>query len=237
MILKIAGTCIFCLFLTQSSWAMDTSPYKPGQKLTEEQAAELKKRYSSRAVQDWKVAPSQSSIDGRPDADLVHYGIQVLDKTVTSIGPKVADAGKRYSGNSLNCSSCHLKGPDGLPGTKKYGIPFTNVLNDYPNFRSRSMTVGTATDRVNGCMTRSMGVNGKPLPDDSREMQAMLAYFAWLSEGTDKDKAMKGTGLPKVELPARAANTDHGKVVFEQVCRACHGDNGLGMQTPDYAKT
>ena len=78
--------------------------------LSSDQATELKQRYSNREVQQWKPAPGKASIDGRPDADLIRYGIQVLDKTVETIGPRVAEAGKRYSGNSLNCSRCQMKG-------------------------------------------------------------------------------------------------------------------------------
>ncbi len=33
-------------------------------------------------------------------------------------------------------------------------------------------------ERINGCFRRSM--NGKPLPPDSADMQAMVAYFDWM---------------------------------------------------------
>jgi thiosulfate dehydrogenase len=77
---------------------------------------------------------------------------------VLTIGPKVKDSTKRYSGNGLNCSSCHLKGETQLPGTMYDAIPFTNVSNDYPKFRGRNMSITSAAGRVNGCMTRSMGM-------------------------------------------------------------------------------
>jgi thiosulfate dehydrogenase len=234
--LIFTGMSLLYLVASQAVMAMDVSPYKPDQVLTTEQADELKQRYASRTVQDWKPAPDKTTIDKHTDAELIRYGIKVLDKTATTIGPKVSDSGKRYSGNSLNCSSCHLKRSDGLPGTKYLAMPFNNVVNDYPNFRARSMTIGTTADRVNGCMTRSMG-DGKPLPVDSREMKGILAYFAWLAEGTEKDMAMQGTGIPKAKLPQRAANVDNGKVVYEKQCQSCHGVNGAGTKAPDYDKT
>ena len=98
------------------------------------------------------------------------------------------------------------------------------------------MTIGNLEDRVNGCMVRSMG-DGKPLPGDSREMKGILAYFAWLAEGTKKDMAMRGTGLPTVDLPDRAADINNGRVVFQKSCQACHGENGLGLKAPDYDQT
>lgn len=218
------------------SMAMDVSPYQPGQLLTTEQAKELQKRYADRPVQNWKPAPDKSTIENHPDAELIQYGIEVLDKTAATIGPMVADETRRYSGNSLNCSSCHLKGSDGLPGTKYLAMPFNNVVNDYPNFRARSMTIGTAADRVNGCMSRSMG-DGKALPLDSPEMKGILAYFAWLAEGSQKDQAMHGTGMPEVSLPDRAADLTHGKAVYEKHCQSCHGMNGLGLKAADYDET
>jgi cytochrome c len=213
--------------------AMDTSPYSVGQTLTADQARELRKRYARRKVQPWKPAPDAATIKGREDADLINYGIQVLDKTTSTIGPLVKDKHMRFSGNNLNCSSCHIKGDNGLPGTKYFGIPFTNVLNDYPNFRARSMKVGSAADRVNGCMTRSMGF-GHPLPVNSREMQGVLAYFKWLSEGTEPGLAMEGIGLPKLELPARRADLVAGKAVYGQFCASCHGKDATGNRSPKF---
>lgn len=229
----LAGMGILYLLNLPAIMAMDTNPYKPGQLLSAEQARELADRYANREVQDWKPAPDRTTIEGRPDKDLISYGIQVLGNTLDTIGPWVSDVSKRYSGNSLNCSSCHLKGADGLPGTKYYAIPFNNLVNDYPNLRARSMKVGTIEDRVNGCMVRSMG-DGKPLPGDSREMKAILAYFAWLAEGTKKGLAMRGTGLPKTDLPKRAADIKNGSMVFQKTCQACHGIKGLGLKAPDY---
>ena len=225
-----------CLIGTGLTFAMDISPYKAGQILTAEQAEELKQRYANRSVQEWRAAPDQATIKFQADADLILYGIQVLDKTAETIGPKVTDAAKRYSGNNLNCSSCHQKGTDGLPGTKFYSMPFNNVVNDYPNFRSRNMTIGTAADRVNGCMTRSMG-DGRPLPVDSREMRGILAYYEWLATGSEKDMAMKGTGLPKSNIPPRMANIENGKLVYEKNCQSCHGINGMGTKGPKYEES
>lgn len=232
----LASVSILGLLNLSPTMAMDITPYQPGQRLSADQAKELVERYAGRKVQDWRPAPDQKTIDGRPDADLIRYGIQVLDKTVETIGPKAADVSKRYSGNSLNCSSCHLKSADGLPGTKYYAMPFNNVVNDYPNFRARSMTIGTVQDRVNGCMVRSMG-GGRPLPADSPEMKGIVAYFNWLADGTEKNSAMRGTGLPKKDLPKRAADIGKGKMVFEKSCQSCHGANGLGLKAPDYDKT
>lgn len=235
MPIRVLSAILVLLWPFAESAAMDVSPYKVGQTLTPAQARELKQRFADRKVQAWRASPDAATIKDRPDADLINYGIQVLDKTAATIGPLAKTADKRYSGNNLNCSSCHLKGDNGLPGTKYFGIPFSNVMNDYPNFRARSMNVGSAADRVNGCMTRSMG-NGRPLPEDSREMQAILAYFKWLAEGTEPGMAMQGVGLPKLKLPARAADPGKGKTLYGQFCASCHSEDARGTPSPQYAQ-
>jgi len=213
--------------------AMDTSPYKDGQKLTNTQAKELQQRYKQREKQPWKKITATIDIKNHKNAKLIEYGILVLDKTATTIGPKAKDKSKRYSGNGLNCTSCHLKGNSKLPGTKYDSLPYTNVSNDYPQFRKRGMSVVTAAARVNGCMVRSMG-DGKPLPLDSKEMKGILAYFDWLAEGTKKNLAMQGTGTPKLKLPDRQADVKNGKVVYKELCIACHGNEALGTKAADY---
>ncbi len=226
---KLAAAVLLLLPVTVES--MDVEPFEVGQTVEAEQARQLRKRFKDRQKQPWRKPPDKASIDTHPDAGLIRYGIQVLDKTALTIGPNVADKTKRYSGNNLNCSSCHLKGASGLPGTKYLGIPFTNVMNDYPNFRARSMTIGSIQDRVNGCMSRSMG-DGRPMPVDSQEMQGMVAYFRWLASGTNAQKGMQGTGLPVIGMPDRSVDPGKGKVLFDQYCTACHGAGGLGLEAP-----
>lgn len=221
------------LLISLPATAIDITPYKEGQKLSNKQAKELQQRYKERDVQPWKKASNKETLKGHNNTESIEYGILVLDKTAQTIGPNVNDKNKRYSANSLNCSSCHLKGESQLPGTKHDALPFTNVSNDYPQFRGRGMSIVTAAARVNGCMTRSMGA-GTELPLDSKEMKGILSYYDWLAEGTKKDQAMDGTGVPKLKLPDRKADVTAGKKVYQQSCVACHGDNALGLKAPDY---
>lgn len=214
-------------------YSMDVSPYSIGQKLTTKQALELTQKANNRPVQDWKL-PNQSP-DNEPNASSIKYGIALLSDTTKLIGPKSSDPKMRYSGNSLNCVNCHLAGPSNLPGTVPLGIPYVNVMNDYPSFRARSMRIGSAEDRVNGCMVRSQG-QGKPFPSDSKEMIAIIDYFKWLSKGTQLNQAMTGTGLPKVTFPDRKANVQVGERLFGTFCITCHGAGGKGQPSATYAK-
>lgn len=224
------------LLAVNNSFAIDIAPYKAGQQLNDKQAGEMQQRYSKRDKQAWKEPDALASLSNHKNSESIKYGIKILDKTVLTIGPNVTDKSMRYSGNSLNCSSCHLKGKTQLPGTKYDAIPFTNVVNDYPQFRKRGMSIVSLAERVNSCMTRSMG-DGKAMPVDSKEMLAILAYYDWLAEGTKKSSAMDGSGLPDVNLPDRKADVSTGKTLYQQFCFACHAQNGQGTKAADYNQT
>jgi len=227
---------LLVLTVSSTSFAIEITPYKEGQNLNNKQAAELQQRYKNRKQQPWKEITTSDAIKTHRNAKQIQYGIQVLDKTADTIGPNSKDKTKRYSANALNCTSCHLKGASQLPGTKYNAIPFTNVVNDYPQFSSRTMSVTSAASRVNGCMTRSMG-NGIELPLDSMEMKGILAYYEWLAEDTIDNLAMDGTGLPALKLPNRKADVIAGEKVYQQFCTACHASKGLGTKAPSFAST
>jgi cytochrome c len=148
----------------------------------------------------------------------------LITTTYALIGPEVADASHRYSGNNLACESCHL-----VAGTKKFGLPFQGVFADFPNYRARSGAVGTIEGRINGCMTRSM--NGRALPLDSPQMTAIVAYLKFLSTGRPVGAPTPGRGPGRMAEMTRAADPMRGKAIYGQTCAACHGENGQGERT------
>lgn len=152
---------------------------------------------------------------------LIRYGYDLITETYKYIGPDVADKNMRYAGNNLSCQNCHLDA-----GTKPGGGSFVGVYDRYPSFRKRSGKVGTIEDRINGCMQRSM--NGRPLPENSREMKAMVAYMKWLSTDVPSDSLPKYDGFLKITLPDRMADTLKGHQIFLNYCAQCHGPNGQG---------
>jgi thiosulfate dehydrogenase len=147
----------------------------------------------------------------------------LVAKTASLIGPEVSDPAHRFAGNNLNCQSCHLEA-----GSKEFGLPFVGVYADFPNYRARSGAVGTVEDRIQGCMVRSM--NGKPLPADSREMTAIVAYLKFLSSGRPVGAPTHGRGPGRMPELTRAADPAHGEAVYAQNCAACHGDQGQGQR-------
>jgi thiosulfate dehydrogenase len=163
------------------------------------------------------VVPNADALPDDEHGKLVKYGRRLTEATYAEIGPQAADPAKRYSGNNLACQNCHLEA-----GTKQFGLPFLGVAKDFPQYRAREGRIGTLAERVNGCMTRSMA--GKPLPEDSPEMKAFVAYIAFLSTGAKQE----GRGPGKMTELSRAANIAHGGEVYANTCSACHGPNGRG---------
>jgi thiosulfate dehydrogenase len=104
------------------------------------------------------------------------------------------------------------------------------VFGDFPQYRAREGRIGTLEDRVNGCMTRSM--NGRPLPNDSTEMRAFIAYIQFLSRG----ETQEGRGAGKMPELRRPADPIHGRVVYARICATCHGAEGQGKPRGGFAQ-
>jgi thiosulfate dehydrogenase len=181
---------------------------------------------SSAAAAPVQISWVVPDIDKLPDDDwgrTVRYGRELIAKTASLIGPEVTDPAHRFAGNNLNCQSCHLEA-----GTKEFALPFIGAYADFPNYRARSGAVGTIEDRIQGCMVRSM--NGKPLPAESREMTAIVAYLKFLSTGRPVGASTVGRGPGGMPELMRAADPRHGHAVYTQTCAACHGDHGQGLR-------
>jgi thiosulfate dehydrogenase len=157
--------------------------------------------------------PAAVATAAAPTDDLVGYGKALVSQTFAEIGP---DAGKPFAGNRLACQNCHLDA-----GSSHVGIPLIGVAKAYPKFSARSGRVISLIERVNECMTRSM--NGKPLPDGSREMAAFLAYIGSL----DGPPAVQASPAPDPPAPADA---HRGAEIYGSTCAVCHQPHGLGLR-------
>jgi thiosulfate dehydrogenase len=153
---------------------------------------------------------------------LVRQGRDLVTATYAYIGPNVADASKRYAGNDLACANCHLEA-----GTKKFGLPLFGLYGDFPQYSARTGGEISIEDRVNSCMIRSM--NGRPLPVDAPEMQAIVAYIKFLSSGVAPDRQLPGMGTGRMPELKRAANPQRGRPIYARSCAACHNSDGSGV--------
>ncbi|MEO5361436.1 MAG: c-type cytochrome [Nitrospirota bacterium] len=140
---------------------------------------------------------------------------------------------KQYTGNVLNCSSCHLKN-----GTDLKNLTYIGVAAAYPAFSPRENAVVTLADRIAFCFMRSM--NGIQPPPDSTLVTAIAAYITWLSEGTAiKMNPLEPNGpnaMKRLNVNPNTVDLVNGKKVYDAQCASCHAEDGQGVkaiQFPD----
>jgi thiosulfate dehydrogenase len=177
---------------------------------------------TSAAAEEWSV-PDVDALPMDVFGQTVRTGRDLIVHTAATIGPDAADPAKRFSGNGLECQSCHLDA-----GTKKFGMPLAGIWGVFPQFIGRENEVRTLEDRINGCMERSM--NGRVLPPDGPEMKAMLSYIRFVSASVPTGRSAEGRGVPPVPLPTVASDPQHGAKLFAETCAVCHQANGQGMR-------
>jgi len=108
--------------------------------------------------------PATSPAEDQPaPADLVALGKRIFHDT-----PREA---KPYVGNRLSCNDCHFQ-----DGTKPYSSPLIGVADIFPWFSERANRKITLKERIQECFVRSE--NGHPLPEEGKEMSAMVKRSA-----------------------------------------------------------
>ena len=127
---------------------------------------------TSQPLSPWRV-PDIAALPDDATGRTIRYGQDLINHTTALIGPDAPTPAQRYSGNGLECTNCHINA-----GTVRFALPLVGIAGLYPTFSARLNAQQDLAGRVNDCMERSM--NGRPLPLDSREMQALLAYLKFL---------------------------------------------------------
>jgi len=170
----------------------------------------------------WTV-PEVGALPDDKNGRLVRRGRDLITATYANIGPEVANPTKRYAGNNLACSNCHLEA-----GTKKFALPIFGLFGEFPQYSPRLRAEITIEDRVNACMTRSM--NGRAMPLDAPEMQAIVAYIKFLSTGVPAGQKVPGLGAGKMPELDQAADPARGRLIYVRACVACHNTDGSGVR-------
>lgn len=170
------------------------------------------------------VPPDTASIPAGEVGDMIRYGRELLLHTPDYLGPQGSVG--RFAGNRLACTNCHLDA-----GTRPFGLSLLSSHARYPQFRAREARILTLGERVNNCIERPL--NGRPMPLDSKEMAAILMYMKWLATGVPVDGRVPGDDLKPITLLDRAADPIKGKVVYDNHCVRCHGDDGAGVLAQD----
>jgi len=168
---------------------------------------------------DYYAPTDAADLPAGGDNDLIRLGWAIVTDTAGNIGKDATDPALRYAGNDLACANCHLDA-----GLKPFAAPFVSTATSYPMMvDDRVLTLAA---RINGCMTRSM--NGRPLPEDSREMKAMLAYMRYLGRDAPEGVRVAGMGLMPLPPAAEPPSPTRGEAVYAANCARCHGASGDG---------
>ena len=158
------------------------------------------------------VPPSPETIPGDLRGEQIRLGYKMVVDT--------QEYGKRYVGNALNCTNCHLDA-----GLNPNAASFVGISTLYPQYRERAGRQMTLADRINECFERSM--NGKPLPPDGVKLTAIVAYIEWLSQNMPPGFEVPWRGIPRL-TSTHQPDPLNGKKVFEKRCVFCHGSDGQG---------
>ena len=161
--------------------------------------------------------------------DLVKNGYYLIAESSKFMGPLAKDPSKRYSGNNLSCTNCHLNG-----GTLSGSASWIDILDRFPQFRGRENKIGTIEERINGCMERSM--NGIKLDETSGQMKAIIAYIDWISKELNDLNSKNFKGYPAIKIPVVAVDLKIGSKIYEQECLLCHAKNGEGIRYENFEK-
>ena len=166
-----------------------------------------------RFVADQWQPPSEAQIPGDSLGASIRRGLALITNTNDSL--------PRHAPGNITCSNCHLGG-----GRNVDAAPLAGSHARFPRYMERTGAVITLGDRVNYCFTRSLA--GTRLPPDSREMEDILAYLAFLSAGVPVGASTPGAGgLPAMPVTL-VGDAARGEGVFRTTCAACHGAEGQG---------
>jgi thiosulfate dehydrogenase len=156
--------------------------------------------------------PSPDSIPGGQRGEQIRLGYELVVHTRQFAAP--------YVGNQLTCANCHLDA-----GLDPNSASYVGLSRAYPEYRARAGKVVTLADRINECFERSL--NGKPIPQESHKLQAIVAYIEWLSKDVPAGSRMAWRGIPA--LPStKPPDPLNGAKVFTSRCAFCHGADGQG---------
>jgi thiosulfate dehydrogenase len=203
-VLIMFGIATSCDHLVQATWAQDA------------------RAQDARAQRVWSL-PEIGALPRDANGLMVRQGRDLITATYAHIGPNVPNPSMRYAGNNLACTNCHLSA-----GTRKFGLALFGLYGEFPQYSARSGAAISIEDRLNSCMTRSM--NGRPLPNDSQEMQAMVAYIKFLSTGVATGQQLSGLGAGTMPELTRAANPVRGAAIYARACAECHNTDGSGVR-------
>ena len=151
-----------------------------------------------------------TNLPASPENDIIRYGHSLIVDTAKHIGKAASRSAKAL----CRQRSCLQELPS-RRGLRPFAAPFVSTFATFPMLVDDQVI--TLKERINGCMLRSM--NGKDLPKDSPEMEALIAYIKFLGQGTPEGVRIAGMGLFLLRDPPLAADGGRGEKVYADLLR------------------
>lgn len=166
---------------------------------------------------DYHQPPPESAIPQDKYGDDVRRGLAIFTETYRYA--------RRYTGNELACSNCHME-----KGRRAHAAPLWGAFGIYPTYRKKGDRNTTLEERIQQCFRFSM--NGLAPPLDAPELRALVSYAHFLSKGVPVGVEMPGRGFPQVVDTGQDPSPVRGGEVYRAKCAACHGEGGKGVRNP-----
>lgn len=198
--------------------AAASSPRTPNDLAGDPPRAELTAQAAKAGASVAFRPPPESEMPAGEFGDVIRRGREIFVDT--------ARAMPAYVGNSLRCVSCHLDA-----GRLADSSPLWAAFVSYPAYRSKTKSVITFQQRLQGCFEYSM--NGRAPPLGAPELVALESYAYWLASGAPVNPKIAGRGYPALAPPAQKADFVRGEKVYAENCVLCHGADGAGQRTQD----
>lgn len=164
--------------------------------------------------ESYHTPPQEVEIPKDKYGDEVRFGKKIFIQT--------SQYARRYSGNGLSCSNCHLDG-----GRRANAAPLWAAFGMYPLLSARDDRTLTFEERIQQCFR--FALNGIAPTRDAPEMRALVSYAHFLARGVPVGKNMPGRGFPQVIRTGQDPNHNRGIEVYQKKCARCHGLEGDGI--------
>lgn len=174
--------------------------------LTKHANFDFSKDHSEFLNQFQLVDPEQAPESIKPS---VMHGFRILMETKKYL--------PEYAGDRISCTNCHFAEGNTLGG-EGGGISLVGVTRFYTD-------TNALQQRINACFSKSL--HGKPLPIESEEMKAIVAYLDWISKPTQKLATIPWRGVKPLRS-SHVPNAQEGAQVYATYCASCHGSDGQG---------
>jgi thiosulfate dehydrogenase len=176
--------------------------------------ADSRSAAQGRPVGAGPTPPSEDEIPNDKYGDEVRLGQRIFTETYRYA--------RRYSGNDLACSHCHLDA-----GRRANAAPLWAAYGMYPAYRAKTDRNSTFEERLQQCFRFSM--NGIAPALDAPELRALVAYAHFLSRGVPVGVEQSGRGFPQVRHTGFDPSPARGDLVYKGQCLPCHGADGQGQ--------